>query len=1254
MNSTVTFPINTRVCIIAGTHRGKSGIVGNGKPTTRNTGKIEVLVGCKNASIWCKPEWLQSEEKCCRDLHQLQNLQVSELSDASNPIAAEVQEVLEEIEGTTLVQPDVQVSPLLPRQWQVGDRVRTAALKYPPTPSQEVIVVKVPTSNNPEDPGYDYKVQFKDRNFWWYRPEWLFPLELAECLQDSVCSPGLADLTIQQGSLESKQPSLLRSNPSANDISKDTSQASLSTTTSAPLIQREENGKLCMEGFLALSQEQWSLPMRAIAPLKVFLLEIECLPIQADGSLLPQSCNGNQQPELLGDTGLQTFRQPTNIQYLLESNLGFGTTPVELTIGSLHLPSGSTLLSSPTVTGLGKFFRTNPLKMSIAPTFGGLLADIWQTDGGLKPITREGLSSVLQSTKQIACKNAFNEFSGVAESRTEQSSSFISPELDSTTSLSSLEKEQDTKHSLGGYSVSAQLKQRHCSTDTSQVMEVDSETKTDSLEDGKLQPSATHSLWVLLCLPKEQGELLQQFMNQQWSKQLLLRAELLNSKNNIRLSCQIGTVQHLWIATTGGSKFVAIHHHDWQQSSIYPLQMMSPTWLMESLFTIAKTCLVPTPLEEDLTAIAQDSGGKCSELSHTSDRNLLSSRMSPICVVEDLPKLSTGLPKAGMWGNGSVYALPILERPTLEKGCSLLPTPMSYSKGCSARRPGQSKLDRKLRLLPTPTTWGHGGRERKESRNGQKLRTTLNPHIREDEVLNPLVPLWMMGFPTGWMDSTTQVGGQQIQLLQSAESRVELTLGDTTSLNASAMPSFQELQRSPLEGSSTSTLSCENFPKPGKAWIDPHEIDLCAGTQSRDRTDWETVQRYSELMKENLWDWEREPRPVVFQDKDGCKYPGDCHHRTEAAIKAGVDLICVDLRLGSLIDAIMFSCVAKANREHGLPLTAKDQRRRIELFLETRSSLPETDERRRYSSREIGKYLSLSESGYRTIVNIINEREMLRAISQFTVGDRVQVVRNAAAGSGAYWPDGTLGKVQELDKKKGILIVPDTAPHLDKWMLSPVVGSKDWIHPDNLIKSDAPWIPVKISQNEESERYESLETDDGSVLPPQLLVREPKSRDKQLLPNVNRNGDVPLTAETPMSAALVNKAAIANGKPDVVAAEIAIGIRHLSPEQLAWVLTSSANNGLSDDHLKAVIKAGKQILNLRHHPEYFPTERKITQRGENMPSQCTLVPHIDFDELHCLDDEDLTLGVGDEGVFLDDGDEGVFSDDGSFWLEEAS
>lgn len=464
--------------------------------------------------------------------------------------------------------------------------------------------------------------------------------------------------------------------------------------------------------------------------------------------------------------------------------------------------------------------------------------------------------------------------------------------------------------------------------------------------------------------------------------------------------------------------------------------------------------------------------------------------------------------------------------------------------------------------------------------------------------------------------------------------------------------------------------ACENFPKStlGKNWIDPREIDLYAGTQSRYVTDWETVQRYTEQMAEGFWDWERQPLPVIFQDPEGRKYPGDAHHRTTAAVAAKIELICVDLRLGSLLDAIMFSCQSLANREHGLPLTAKDQRRRIELFLDTRDRLPESDERRRYSSREIGRYLGLSESGYRTIVNIITEREMLGKISQFASGDRVQVVRNPAAGSGGYWPEGTLGKVQGIDKKKGILVVPDTAAHLDRWMLS-----HGWIHPDNLIKSDAPWLSGKISQDEESGRQESPGTDSGSTLPPQSLVREPKSRDKQLLPDVNRNGDVPPTAEIPVPAALVNQTTITNGKPDVVAAEIAIGIKHLNPEGLLHVIEAIAHHigaeifgdlvvesiykdevadlcnkclgamdkrafswmevekinftGLSDSALKLLVKESKRSLNERHHLEYFNkpvVDRSHTRRRKDAPK----APLVDWHE--DTEDEELKLGVPNE------------------------
>lgn len=105
-------------------------------------------------------------------------------------------------------------------------------------------------------------------------------------------------------------------------------------------------------------------------------------------------------------------------------------------------------------------------------------------------------------------------------------------------------------------------------------------------------------------------------------------------------------------------------------------------------------------------------------------------------------------------------------------------------------------------------------------------------------------------------------------------------------------------------------------------------------------------------------------------------------------------------------------------------------------------------------------------------------------------------------------------------------------------------------------------------------------------LKPQNLVIEPKSKDKQLLPSIPPNPDA-LPNEPPRNpSSLVNTVALAHGKPDVVATEIAIGLRHLTPEQLAWVVESSSEAGLSDAHLKGMIKAAKRALNRRHHPEY--------------------------------------------------------------------
>lgn len=48
--------------------------------------------------------------------------------------------------------------------------------------------------------------------------------------------------------------------------------------------------------------------------------------------------------------------------------------------------------------------------------------------------------------------------------------------------------------------------------------------------------------------------------------------------------------------------------------------------------------------------------------------------------------------------------------------------------------------------------------------------------------------------------------------------------------------------------------------------------------------------------------------------------------------------------------------------------------------------------------------------------------------------------------------------------------------------------------------------------------------------------------------------------------------------------ELTTQMEKMTPEQLAWLMR---NAGLSDDQLKAMVKSGKQILNQRHHPDYF-------------------------------------------------------------------
>ncbi|MBW4619295.1 MAG: hypothetical protein KME17_08040 [Cyanosarcina radialis HA8281-LM2] len=205
------------------------------------------------------------------------------------------------------------------------------------------------------------------------------------------------------------------------------------------------------------------------------------------------------------------------------------------------------------------------------------------------------------------------------------------------------------------------------------------------------------------------------------------------------------------------------------------------------------------------------------------------------------------------------------------------------------------------------------------------------------------------------------------------------------------------LDNSLLSSGESSDSSLTAIPNPKSKiqnlkWVDPNQIVTDAGTQPRAWEDESKIEEYAERMASNdrhLWDFQRPPLPVVFLGDDGQLYAA-CHHRTKAARKAAC-LLLVEVRRASLPEIVIFNCAE--NTDHGVPLRPADQRRRIEMFLDSRERLPLDDERRIWSSRKIAEFLKLPASGYRTICNIINEREFVVKISQsgITKGSRVKV-----------------------------------------------------------------------------------------------------------------------------------------------------------------------------------------------------------------------------------------------------------------------
>ena len=255
---------------------------------------------------------------------------------------------------------------------------------------------------------------------------------------------------------------------------------------------------------------------------------------------------------------------------------------------------------------------------------------------------------------------------------------------------------------------------------------------------------------------------------------------------------------------------------------------------------------------------------------------------------------------------------------------------------------------------------------------------------------------------------------------------------------------------------------------PREEWLNPNDIILDQGTQSRIHEDRDRIDDYARDMKIGDWDFERRPLPEIMIAEDGRYYAIDCHHRVKAAVESlhpGRMMLFL-VHKGSLAQARIWS--ASANTLHGLAADNSPQgvRKRIEMFLDNIELLtPEqyqqeflkvpdlTDKERKhgkFSNRTIARYLRLRPGQDVTVGNIKKERELAAKILQHNVGDRVEIVIPEGIDPSKH-PDGLAqgeaGTIHNKDRKS-LYVIWDRHP-----------GTACPISPDFVKPSDKPKPP---------------------------------------------------------------------------------------------------------------------------------------------------------------------------------------------------
>ncbi|ARV58924.1 hypothetical protein BZZ01_10010 [Nostocales cyanobacterium HT-58-2] len=320
------------------------------------------------------------------------------------------------------------------------------------------------------------------------------------------------------------------------------------------------------------------------------------------------------------------------------------------------------------------------------------------------------------------------------------------------------------------------------------------------------------------------------------------------------------------------------------------------------------------------------------------------------------------------------------------------------------------------------------------------------------------------------------------------------------------------------------TMTSSSTPK----YLPIADILINGGTQSRAKLNWDVIAEYAEAIKLNA------VFPPILVFFDGNNYwLADGFHRLHATKKAGRQEIAVEIRQGSRRDALLYSVGANAN--HGLRRSNADKRRAVEIMLRD-------EEWNHWSNREIAKRCSVSE---------FMVRQMREAICDKNADTKKRTVQRQGK---TYTLDTThIGEGMTLTN-----IVESSKQHLDyKSERLPSTDNPQFSQADEQIG-----IFVRQSGNStyvaHGEQTPSFQESEVQLFHEQPLTNLHQQLEHQSYPTTS--------TET------------ANSQ-DIMINKIAMEIIHLSPEQLIRVISTCASNGLSQFHLKAIIKAAKQALN---------------------------------------------------------------------------